>query len=446
MAILASSRKIIVLDDDPTGSQTVHGCLLLLRWDVETLMVALQDPSPIFFVLTNTRSLPPAQAETVTREVCRNLKRAIATLHNPDIVPDILIVSRSDSTLRGHYPLETDAIAAELGPFDAQFLVPAFLEGGRITRNGTHFVVTAKGHGNPTQALPVHKTEFARDRDFPFHYSFLPEYIEEKTQGGIHAEQVDRIDLQDLRGDRQTLTQRLQNYHHNQTVAVDGELQSDLDAFASALRSTTGKKYLFRSAASLLTSLANLPPQAIAPESMGHYRRNDNPGLVIVGSHVQKTTDQLQDLLQQPGAIALEIPVAHLTPDNLDHHAQALQTQLHHHWHQGHTPVVYTSRIVISNPSLVPPIPQLITQLITHLIHTAPPISFLISKGGITTNNLLTHSLALTTVRLLGQIIPGVSLIATAADHPRHPNLPIVTFPGNVGSTTALTQVYQQLS
>ena len=118
--------KIIVLDDDPTGSQTVHSCLLLLQWDVDTLRLGLQDASPIVFILTNTRSLPPHHAEKVTREVCRNLKMVLAL----ESIQNFLIVSRSDSTLRGHYPLETDAIADELGPFDAHFLVPAFFEGG----------------------------------------------------------------------------------------------------------------------------------------------------------------------------------------------------------------------------------------------------------------------------------------------------------------------------
>ncbi|MEM9247025.1 MAG: four-carbon acid sugar kinase family protein, partial [Cyanobacteria bacterium P01_F01_bin.153] len=167
----APHRKIIVFDDDPTGSQTVHSCLLLLRWDVETLVIALQDPSPIFFVLTNTRSLPPAAAEAVTRDLCCNLKQALNRLRksdelNPDVLPGVLIVSRSDSTLRGHYPLEPNTINEELGPFDAQFLVPAFLEGGRITKNSVHFVVTQEQ--DQMVATPVHKTEFAQDPAFPF--------------------------------------------------------------------------------------------------------------------------------------------------------------------------------------------------------------------------------------------------------------------------------------
>ena len=126
-----TETKIIVLDDDPTGSQTVHSCLLLTRWDVETLKQGLQDDAPLFFVLTNTRGMSAAVAADLTREVCINLREALEQLVAVGVNINPLPVSRSDSTLRGHYPVETDVIAEELGPFDAHFMVPAFFEIGR---------------------------------------------------------------------------------------------------------------------------------------------------------------------------------------------------------------------------------------------------------------------------------------------------------------------------
>jgi len=158
---METKPKIIVLDDDPTGSQTVHSCLLLMKWDVDTLGLGLKDEVPIFFILTNTRALAPAEAAAVTTEVTHNLQQAIAAAG----VKDFLVVSRSDSTLRGHYPIETDAIAAELGPFDAHFLVPAFFEGGRVTRDSIHYLIV---DGIPT---PVSETEFAKDSVFGYHHS-----------------------------------------------------------------------------------------------------------------------------------------------------------------------------------------------------------------------------------------------------------------------------------
>ena len=114
--------KIIAIDDDPTGSQTVHGCLLLTRWDVETLLEGLRDASPLFFVLSNTRGMDALSAAKVTREICVNLRAALARMEEVGEPVQPVVVSRSDSTLRGHYPVETDVIAEELGPFDAHFL------------------------------------------------------------------------------------------------------------------------------------------------------------------------------------------------------------------------------------------------------------------------------------------------------------------------------------
>ena len=172
-----SKTKIIVLDDDPTGSQTVHSCLLLTRWDVQTLKQGLTDAAPLFFVLTNTRGMSATDAAVLTREVCVNLREALEQLATEGEHINPLLVSRSDSTLRGHYPVETDIIAEELGPFDAHFMVPAFFEGGRITLDSIHYLIM---EGKP---VPVHETEFARDSVFGYTHSYLPDYVEEKTAG-----------------------------------------------------------------------------------------------------------------------------------------------------------------------------------------------------------------------------------------------------------------------
>jgi uncharacterized protein YgbK (DUF1537 family) len=205
---MSDRPKIIVLDDDPTGSQTVHSCLLLMRWDVETLRLGLADRASIVFILTNTRALTPEQAAEVTREVTRNLKIAIEA----EAIEDFLVVSRSDSTLRGHYPVETDVIAAELGPFDAHFLTPAFFEGGRITRNNTHYLFV---DGVET---PVHETEFARDSVFGYSYSYLPDYVEEKTKGRIKSQEVECFLLTEI---RQGTQERLMQLQGNVCCAVD---------------------------------------------------------------------------------------------------------------------------------------------------------------------------------------------------------------------------------
>ncbi|PNJ91591.1 Hrp-dependent type III effector protein [Cylindrospermopsis raciborskii C04] len=433
--------KIIVLDDDPTGSQTVHSCLLLMQWDVETLRLGLQDHAPIFFVLTNTRSLTPEAADKTTREVCHNLKIALAE----ENVADFLVVSRSDSTLRGHYPIETDVIAEELGPFDAHFLIPAFFEGGRITRDAIHYLII---DGIPT---PVHETEFARDSVFGYSYSYLPKYVEEKTQGRIPENAVTKFTLEDI---RQGSLNRLLTLHNNQCGVVDGETQEDLSMFARDIltAATQGKRFLFRSAASILTALANLPPQPIAPENMARYVRGGKPGAVIVGSHVKKTTQQLESLLKIPQTVGIEVNVAKLLYESVNESGELLKEileQVEQVHHADKIPVVFTSRQELTFPDVKTRLDfgLRVSALLMDIVRGLPrDIGFLISKGGITSNDVLSTGLALTSARLLGQILPGCSMVITPSDHPHFPNLPLVLFPGNVGNMDGLATICQRLT
>lgn len=432
--------KIIVIDDDPTGSQTVHSCLLLLKWDVATLKQGLLDDSPIFFILANTRSLTPTEAERTIREVCHNLKQALTATDTQEY----LVVSRSDSTLRGHYPLETDVIAAELGPFDAHFMVPAFFDAGRITLDSTHYIET---DGVRT---PVHKTEFAKDSVFSYSHSYLPDYVAEKTAGKITAEQVTRFTLDVI---RQDTIDHLMGLNNNVCVAVDAQQQADLDSFSQGVLSAAaqGKKFLFRSAASLLTSLAALPPQPVAAAEMTRYTRDNKPGVILVGSHVQKTTRQLECLLQQPDVVGIEVNVSLLkeNPTQADVIVADVLAQVQAVYGQGQTAAIYTSRkeLTFADVDTRLAFGEAVSHLLMDIVRGLPgDLGFLISKGGITSNDTLSKGLALTSARLLGQVIPGVSVITAGADHPQFPSLPVVLFPGNVGDNQAVAAAYQRMA
>lgn len=432
--------KIIVLDDDPTGSQTVHSCLLLTRWDPATLREALRDPSPLFFILTNTRGMSPQQAAEITRQVCCNIRNTLDALEQVGIVVHPIFVSRSDSTLRGHYPVETDVIAQELGPFNAHFLVPAFFEGGRVTRNGTHYLKVNE------QWVPMHESEFARDSVFGYKHSFLPDYVAEKTGGRIPASKVRQFGLNDVRG---TLFPTLIQLEGNQCCVVDAEQQSDLDSFAQRIREATerGKRFLFRSAASLLTSLAQLPPQPIPAEHMGRYVRGSQPGAVIVGSHVAKTTRQLQALLRCKGVIGIEIDVSRISTER-DSLLEAVTSKAERIHESGKTAVIYTSRVekTFTETQTRLDFGARVSEFLTDVVRNLPTtLGFLISKGGITSNDVLSSGLALRTARVLGQIFPGCSVVRCSSQHPRFPELPVVIFPGNVGDDAALATVYTRL-
>ncbi len=432
--------KIIVIDDDPTGSQTVHSCLLLMQWDVATLTKGLRDRVPIFFILSNTRAMSPDEAINTTQEICHNLKIAIAEVG----INNFLIVSRSDSTLRGHYPLETDVIAQELGDFEAHFLTPAFFEGGRITVDSTHYLLI---DGVKT---PVAETEFARDSVFGYSHSYLPDYVAEKTQGKIPSSEVVKFSLSDLRGGQ--IYQRLLQLTDNQCVVVDGETQADFDLFAQAILQATGegRHFLFRSAASLLSSLAQLGQQPTPAENMARYRPTNKPGIVLVGSHVQKTTEQLSQLLQEDQVVGIEIDVVRLRdrPQERNTILQETLAKVNQVFAEDKTPIVYTSRQELSFADIRQRLEfgTAVSALLMDVVHGLPKsLSFLISKGGITSNDVLSVGLNLKVVRLLGQILPGCSVVRTESTHPQFPNLPVVLFPGNVGNQDSLVAAWNRL-
>jgi uncharacterized protein YgbK (DUF1537 family) len=428
--------KIIVLDDDPTGSQTVHSCLLLTHWDVATLKMALADAAPLFFILTNTRGMDAARAAAITREVCVNLKAALANYDGP-----VLFVSRSDSTLRGHYPVETDVMNAVLGPFDATLLTPAFFEGGRITRDSTHYLIV---DGKP---VPTHETEFARDSVFGYRTAYLPDYVAEKTAGRVAAEDVARLTLADLRAG--AAGEWLAALHDNTVGVVDGEAAKDYQLFADAVLAAAagGKRLLFRSAASLLTALAKLPPQPVAAESFATLVREGQPGAIVVGSHVAKTTAQLTALLKERGVVGLPLDVARL-PAARAAVVNELTASIAHAHAQGLTPVVFTSRAELQFASVAERLAfgDAVSGTLMDVVKRLPTtLGFLISKGGITSNDVLSTGLELAASRVLGQILPGVTVVQTPPWH-RLPTLPVVIFPGNVGGDGALAEAYRRLS
>ncbi len=436
-----AALKIVVLDDDPTGAQTVHSCPLLLRWDTSALKAALQAPAGLFFILTNTRSMAADDAARTVREVCRNLRTALQELAAEGVVIHPIYVSRSDSTLRGHYPIETDVMAAELGPFDAHFLVPAFFEGGRITRGAQHYILM---DGVP---VPVHETEFARDTVFGYRHSYLPDYVEEKTAGRIRAADVVHLSLAEIRSG---CAGQLQALSGNICCVVDAIQQTDLDGFCRDLRiaAGAGKRFLFRSAASLLTSLAALPPQPLPAEAMSTYAQSA-AGVVLVGSHVRKTTEQLVLLLREPGVWGVEIDVDHVTDPDSEARVQTILKEVSAAQAAHKTVALYTSRSERQFPDTAARLSfgAAVSAFLMRVVRGLPrSIGFLISKGGITSNDVLSVGLALASCEVVGQILPGCSVVLCPDDHPRHPAMPVVIFPGNVGDAEALRTVFRRMT
>jgi len=469
--VAAGTRlKIVVLDDDPTGSQTLHGCPLLLRWDPPALAAGLRQASPFLFLLANTRALAPDEAAARVRHICRALAPALASARAEGVIDDALLVSRGDSTLRGHFPLEVEALAEELGPIDATFLVPAFLEGGRTTVDGVHRL----------QGQPVHETPFARDGLFAYHTSELRHWVEEKTGGRLPADQVGLVSWRELEdaaahdSARRALRQRLAAFRGNRLVVVDAERPEHLEVFGALARelgapraAETGlrRRFLFQSAASLLNGLAPLPPQPLSPTGLAALRRRDPlgcplGGLVVVGSHVPLADAQLERLLAQERCEGVEVPVARVhrvlegpLPDRLlaslesDWIARARSALA-----RGRTPVLHTSRGELrcrhaaERRALGLALAAAMARVAGAL---APRLGYVMSKGGITTHTLLADGLGLDWVALRGQLLPGLSLVVVP-DAPGRPaagleGLPVLTFPGNLGVEDTLETAWRMM-
>ena len=444
--------KTIVFDDDPTGSQTVHDCPLLLKWDKDTILRQI-DKSSLLFILGNTRSLTPEFAETRTREICKSLLLALA--EKELLIKDFFIVSRGDSTLRGHGVLEPQIINEELGPFDATFHIPAFFEGGRLTLKGTHFL----------NGIPVHKTTFGNDKIFGYSTSFLPKWIEEKSNGKIKDSDVHLISIEKLEEAKNSkikmdnLIQVLASFSSNHTVIVDAKSPSDLDIFCRAVNTLNGKKrFLFRSAASLINSLTNVRSYHNERKDFSSLRiKSENngfkPGLVIVGSHVSLADQQLDVLLKEEKCMGIELPVQRISrllneefPEPLIVDMEySISKKLIDVLKQNKTPVLYTSRgelyfsSNISRMKFGVSMAEFMANISATVIDR---LGYIISKGGITTNTLLTSCFNAELVILKGQIMPGLSLVCLP-DSQLGSSFPIVTFPGNLGNKFSLLHAWR---
>ncbi|KAA0959228.1 hydroxyacid dehydrogenase [Planococcus sp. ANT_H30] len=441
------NKKIIVLDDDPTGVQTVHGISVYTDWTFESIEAGFAEESKMFFILTNSRGFTADETKRAHEEIATAIRQTAENLQK-----DFIIISRGDSTLRGHYPLETEVLkntveAQSDRVFDGEVIMPFFKEGGRFTIQNVHYVQ------DEDQLIPAGETEFAKDRTFGYTSSHLGEWVEEKSAGAFKSTDAVYLSLEDIRGlkiDR--LVNQLMALKDFNKVVVNATEYLDVKVVAIALirAMKEGKNFMFRSAAALTKIIGGIEDRTLLTREELIKDHSGNGGLIMIGSHVKKTTEQFEVLQTCDFIEFIEFDV-HLVlhPEKFEEEIQRVIQTSEQLIRKGKTVAVYTKRERLDlgenqkegELKLSIKISDAVTSIVKK-IKVRP--SFIIAKGGITSSDIGTNGLSVKRATVAGQIKPGIPVWLTGSES-KFPGLAYVIFPGNVGSKTTLKEVAELL-
>jgi len=431
-----------VLDDDPTGSQAVHDVQVVTVLDQDAYAVALAGPAATCFVLTNSRSLDGPAAADVTTRAARGLITVAGRRGTR-----IQLISRSDSTLRGHVMAEVAALQAVRHDmvgrgYDGVLLVPAFLEAGRVTAADIHWAAT------PAGLVPVGETEFARDSAFGYGASDLTVFVAEKSGGTIRPEEVRSISLADIRlGGPARVREVLAGAAGGAWVVVNATEYSDLETVARSVLEAEGEgqTFLFRTGPSFVRALSGLgPKRPLRGAQIWGERRREGHGLVVVGSHVGQTSRQVAALRARRATADMELDVQAVLgggPDVAAAVARRVTGALAHS-----DVLLYTSRDVVAGRdaadslTIARTVSAALSRIVRGALAARP--AWVVAKGGITSHDVMLHGLGVRRAEVAGQLFPGtISVFRPLDAAPEAVGMPYVVFAGNVGGDGALAQV-----
>jgi uncharacterized protein YgbK (DUF1537 family) len=428
--------SVVVLDDDPTGTQTVHDIPVLTNWNLQAIIDEFKRRTPLFYLLTNSRSLPAARAVDLALEIGTNIREASRRTGQV-----FEVISRSDSTLRGHFPAEVDALAEILGMEQAVcMIIPFFQEGGRYTISDIHYVRDGQ------QLIQAADTAFAKDVVFGYSNSNLKKWIEEKTQGRISATAVKTLSLKEIRQDGPDyIANKIAELKPGSVCVVNAVDYRDLEvATLGLLRAQRkGQRFLFRTAASFIRVRAGLTARALL--DVDEIKSSvDTGGLIVVGSHVPKSSQQLDHLLRHGKVQGFEINVDKiLSRKDCDGEIERSVGFVDNTLSQRRDVVIYTSRKLITGRNHEDSfyIGNHISRALVKIVRSVNiNPRYILAKGGITASDIATQALGIVRAKVLGQILPGVPVWQSGSES-RFPGMPYVVFPGNVGSIDAITEI-----
>ncbi|KAL9571781.1 hypothetical protein ACKAV7_004105 [Fusarium commune] len=440
---------LVALDDDPTGTQTCNNIDVLAVWDVDTLKEQFAADCRGFFILTNSRALPPTEAKELIVEITTNVNKAAEECGKA-----FEIVLRGDSTLRSHLPEEPEAVEEVLGKSDGWVFAPFFRQGGRFTIDDVHYVQ------EDDQLIPAAQTSFAQDATFGYKNSNLQHYILEKCRSRFTASSFTSITLEDLRcGGPAKVEEKLLSGQRgaDRVIIVNAVADSDMNVFVAGLLAAEekGYRFIYRTAAAFVSSrlgIKEIPPKAWAEVSLkADVDAPRTGGLILAGSYVPKTTAQLKALRERRGADleVIELDVAQLIESaeqeqKMVDHAISETTRL---ISAGRDVLVMTSRTLIKTDEAISSLKigsKVAAALVRLLVNIQVRPRYIIAKGGITSSDAATKGLKMRRALIVGQAAPGVPLWRCDEETSRHRSVPFVVFPGNVGSETTLAKIVEQ--
>jgi uncharacterized protein YgbK (DUF1537 family) len=401
--IARDPRRVVVIDDDPTGTQAVSGLPVLLRPGRKALAEFFTGPHRAIFVISNSRALDRSAAVSLVGRIVREVRLAARRAGAGE--PAILL--RGDSTLRGHVFAETDAVDLAL----PVLFVPAFLAAGRFTVGGVHYL------RNDSGMVPVADTEFARDPVFGYRSRHLADWVREV--GGAHRTPVGVAVSTLRRHGPDAVADALCAARPGTVVLPDVETESDLTAVTVGLvrAERRGARVVVRCAASLAevrTGARGRPVDRIPVATPGRV-------LVVCGSFTEASTRQLAALgalghrrREIPHDPAADGPVALLAED-LERHGRAVLT----------TPRDYRPGAADG----------LMDRLVAVVRRLRDRVDLVIAKGGVTSARLARDGLGADLGYVVGQPEPGVVLWRLPGP------MPYVVVPGNVGTDQTLARV-----
>lgn len=422
---------MIVLDDDPTGTQSVAGVPVLFGWRPEQLADALAQRPAAVHLLTNSRALEPDEAYRTVYEAATAARLGAGS--SP-------VVLRGDSTLRAHLLEEylgvRDALHPGLRP--PLLLIPALPAAGRITIDGVHLLE------RDGERVALHHTPYARDPSFAYDDARLVQWAHDRSGGHFPRSAGVEIALGEVRaGGPGAIADALMRLAARDGPCVcvpDAESPADLAIIAAGLDQA------WRSGASVIVRCAPAFVGALAGNTaVGHVAPPSSAGglLVICGSYVPTTTRQLAAVVAaHPGAL-IEVDVLALAgprpQPEIARTAAAARERL-----------TATGLAIVSTPRQRPASTtslrageRIAQHLAEVLLAIDPYPGAVLAKGGITSHVTAAVGLQADGADVVGPIADGVALWSVPTG--RGSRIPYVVFPGNVGGDAHLLSVVERI-